>query len=86
MEYQRIYAYETYKIHYFCKQTAHKGCLLLNIPYICPCYKCSGHILGKRLAFSIMVNLDNSFNVWKNKDVLPLVCYICISLHIRPKV
>ena len=50
MEYRWIYAYETYKIHYFCKQTAHKGCLLLNIPYICPCYKCSGHILGKRLA------------------------------------
>ena len=50
MEYQRIYAYETYKIHYFCKQTAHKGCLLLNIPYICPCYKCSRHNLGKRLA------------------------------------
>lgn len=36
----------------------------LNNSYICPCYKRSGHILGKRLAFSIMVNLDNSFNVW----------------------
>ena len=40
------------------------------------CYRCSRHILGKRLAYSIMVNLDNSFNVWNKVETFFL--WYCI--------
>lgn len=45
---------------------------------------CSIDILGRRLAFSVLMNLDNSFEVGI-VERSPLVSYICVSTSYTAK-
>lgn len=75
------------KKNYFCKKYSSHWTFLLNNSYICNAAENLWQTWHrKRLAFSMLMNLDPHLEIWKGKDVLPFVMIVedCILLlHTR---